>query len=863
MVAWLAIRSQQKYQCSIRNFGVMRFILNLTRREIRSSWKRLLFFFLCIALGVGSVVALRSLIQNLTQAVGTDARALMTADIELSSTADFSPSEMEKIEGVLVATEIVEEQNEVITTSAMAAPGDPSNPNTRLVELKGVEPPFPLVGNFEMADGTPFDFRMLENNGAVVAKILLEDLEVKAGDKIKIGESQFQIRGVFDKEPGGTTGFRLGARVFIAKSAFDTAGITRNASRVRRRILFRTSENPTELVRLLREALKGTTVGVQSYRETEENLGEQFTRTENYLALTGLLILVLGGVGVWNVARAFVEQKRKSDAVLKCLGAGGTRIISVYLLQILTLGLVGSFFGVFLAQAGLWFVRWRFVADLPENMTYSVGPWTAVQGVLLGVAISVLFSALPLLQVRNIKPKLLLRDENNANLRRLDPTWWLTGGISLAGLLGLAVWQAGSLKVGAFFLGGLAATSVVLYLAALVLTLLLRKLKILGSFSLRQAVNSLYRPGNQTRIILLAVGLGAFVVLAVQSLQSNLVREFDFTRNQRLPSLFFVDVQKSQVNELVRIIEERVGEKAEATPTVRARISHVNGEGFDFQNREVRQQQGQIGREFAITYRPNLDANETVLDGEWWPDGGSAVPQVSVEEEMAGRLKIGVGDSITFDISGRKITAQVANIRKIDLRNTRTAFVFVFRPGTLDVAPQTFAATVLTRVPPTERQRLQRDVLGQFPNIQIFDVADIVEAVQKLVNNFVLAISFVGSFVILSGILILIGSIALTKSQRIYENAILKTLGARRVMLAAILLGEYGLLGLLAGLIGSGFAIALSWAVSRFILAIDWEFDPALMLMGIGATAAIVVLVGCLASFDVLFRKPLSTLRSQ
>lgn len=840
----------------------MNFIFNLTRREIRSSWRRLLFFFLCIALGVGSVVALRSLIQNLMLAVGTDARALMTADVEVSSTSDFTPSEIGKIEKVITASGIVEARNEVVTTSAMASPADRSNPNTRLVELKGVEPPFPLVGDFRMADGSPFDFRLLENNGAVVARILLEDLKVKQGDRIKIGEQEFEIRGVFDEEPGGTSGFRIGPRVFIAKTAFDTAGITRNSSRVRRRILYRTSDNPTELVRQLREELKGTTLSVQSYRETQENLGEQFARTENYLALTGLLILVLGGIGVWNVARAFVEQKRRTVAVLKCLGAGGTRIISVYLLQILTLGVVGSFFGVVLAQIGLWIVRLQFIDTLPAKMSYSIGPWTAAQGILLGVAISILFSALPLLQIRNIKPRLLLRDENNVNLRRLDPTKWIFGALSLIALLGLAVWQAGSLKVGAFFLGGLGATALVLYITALVLTVFLRRFRVFGSFSFRQAINSLYRPGNQTRIILLAVGLGAFVVLAVQSLQANLVREFDLARNQRLPSLFFIDVQKSQIGELVNIIEERVGEKAEAIPTVRARISHVNGQPFDFQNPEVRQQRGQIGREFAVTYRPNLDENETVIEGAWW-SGDASVPQVSVEEEMARRLNVGVGDSITFDISGRKITAQVANIRKIDLRNTRTVFIFVFRPGVLEAAPQTFAATVLTRVPPTERQRLQRQVVGLFPNIQIIDVADIVAAVQKLVNNFVLAISFVGSFVILSGILILIGSIALTKSQRIYENAILKTLGASRMTLAAILFGEYGLLGILAGLIGAGFAIVLSWAVSRFVIDVEWEFDPLLMAGGVVLTAMVVVLVGCLTSFDVLFRKPLSTLRSQ
>ncbi len=841
----------------------MKFIFNLTRREIRSSWRRLLFFFLCIALGVGSVVALRSLIQNVTRAVGTDARALMTADVEISSSGDFSPADLAKIESVINGSGIVEARNEAITTSSMASPVDKANENVRMVELKGIEPPFPLVGNFVLDGGKPFDFALLENKGAVVARILLEDLKVKVGDKIKIGESEFQIRDTFDEEPGGTSGFRLGARVFVEKKAFEQAGINRNTSRVRHRILYRTSDNPTELVKQLREALKGTTLTVQSYRETQERMGEQFARTENYLALTGLLILVLGGIGVWNVSRAFVEQKRKSVAVLKCLGASGNRIIVVYLLQILTLGLVGSVFGVVLAQLALWFVRARFVEELPERMTYSISISTALQGILLGVLISMIFSALPLLQVRNIKPRLLLRDENNASLRTLDKTKWLFGAFSLVGLLALAVWQAGSITVGLFFLGGLAATSLVLYIAAVVLTKLVRRLKPFGSFAFRQGINSLYRPGNQTRIILLAVGLGAFVVLTVQTLQTNLVREFDFSRNQRLPSLFFVDVQRSQKNDLANLIAERTGETPEVTPTVRARIAFLNGEPMGGnQSTEVRQQQAQIGREFAVTYRPDLDENETIVAGRWW-NSNSDVPEVSVEEGVAERSNIKPGDSMTFDISGRKLTVRVGSIRKIDIRNTRTAFVFVFKPGVIDNAPQSFAATTLSRIGATERQRLQREALLRFPNVQVFDVADILTTVQRLINNFVIAVSFVGSFVILSGILILIGSIALTKSQRIYENAIMKTLGTRRFSLAAILLSEYGMLGVLAGVIGAGFALILSYAVSRFVLTVEWVFEPLVPIAGIVLTTLIVMAVGTAASFDVLFRKPLSTLRSQ
>lgn len=839
----------------------MNFIFNLTWREIRSSWRRLLFFFLCIAIGVGSVVALRSLIQNLSQAVGSDARALLTADFEISSTSDFSPSDIQKIEAIVGRSNIVEARNEAITSSAMAKPADTANESLAQIELKGIETPFPLVGDFRVAGGKPFNFTLLENNGAVVSPLLLEDLNVKIGDKIQIGEGVFEIRATFDAEPGGASGFRLGPRVFVEKKAFDSAGISTSGGRVRRQILYRTADNPTALVRELREALRGTTLRLQSYRETQENLGEQFSRTENYLSLTGLLILVLGGVGVWNVARVFVEQKRKAVAVLKCLGASGTKIISVYLMQILTLGFFGSLFGVLLAQCFLWFARSQFNDALPASMSYTVNFAVAWQGVLLGVLISLIFSALPLLQVRSIKPRLLLHDASGEK-SRLDLTKTLIGAVSLAGLLALATWQAGSLIVGAFFLVGLAVTSLFLYLTAVILTVILKKLRNFGSFSVAQAINSLYRPGNQTRIILLAVGLGAFVVLAVQSLQSNLVREFDFTRNQTLPSLFIVDIQKSQINELKAILEEKTGEAAQTLPTVRARIAYVNGAPIDYQNRETRQQQGRIGREFAVTYRPNLEKNETILDGEWWYQPAD-VPQVSVEEEMARTLKVGVGDSITFDVSGRLVTAQIASIRKIDFRNTRTVFIFVFAPGVLEKAPQTFAANVIKRLPEADRQRLQRNIVDKFPNAQIFDVADIVAAAQKLVNNFVLAITFVGSFVILSGMLILIGSIALTKSARIYENAILKTLGAKRATLAAILFAEYGILGVLAGIIGTTFATLLSFAVSKYVLLIEWQFDPILTFAGVIVTAALVMIVGAFASFDVLFRKPLATLRSQ
>ena len=230
---------------------------------------------------------------------------------------------------------------------------------------------------------------------------------------------------------------------------------------------------------------------------------------------------------------------------------------------------------------------------------------------------------------------------------------------------------------------------------------------------------------------------------------------------------------------------------------------------------------------------------------------------------MAKTLKVEPGDSITFDISGRQLTARVVNVRRIDVRRTRTAFVFVFRPGTIEQAPQVYASTVLKHVPEIERARLQREITDKFPNVQIFDVDAILVTVRKVVNNFVIAVSFVGSFVLLTGILILIGSVALTKSQRIYENAILKTLGANRRILTTILISEYGVLGFLAGVIATGFAVGLSFAVTKYLLDVEWEFDWWLAASGVVVTTLLVTVVGTLASFDVLFRKPLATLRSQ
>lgn len=841
----------------------MNFVFNLAWREVRSSWRRLLFFFVCIGIGVGSIVALRSVISNLNRAVTAEARFLLTGDVEVSSTAPFSESERAAIERALQNAGGAEARDESIQTTTMSRPADDNKIGSTMLELKGIEPQFPLVGEFRLPDGKQFDYALVENRGAVVAPLLLERLALKIGDKIRIGNADFEIRGTFSDEPGGTAGFRLGPRVFIERQAFEAAGLTSFGSRNRYRLLFRTNGAPENLVGELRAELKSVNsiATVRSYKESQENVAQSFDRAENYLSLAGLVILVLGGIGVWNVVRVFVEQKRHSIAVLKCIGATSWKVFAALLLQITALGVVASLFGTALAQIALWLIERNFKEDLPAAMSYALQPAAIFQGVLLGLLVSLLFALLPLLSIRNIKPRLLLRDESSTTSRIFN---FLMSGVVLLGLLLLAVWQSGSWRVGTFFLVGLLITSAFLYGAAFLLTFFLRGFRRVNSFALRQAIGSLYRPGNQTRVILLAVGLGVFVILAVQSLQANLLREFDFLRGNSLPSLFLIDIQRSQADEIKQTIEAATSEKIELIPAVRSRIAAIDGKSMSQQQGEMQQQRGQIGREYVLTYRQKLVGEEEILAGKFWDETPAAEPEISVDQSMKGLMGLDVGSTVTFDILGQKLDAKVTSIRRIDGRNPRSTFLILFRPGSqIESAPQTLLAPVFAQLEAADRARLQRTLVDKFPNVSVIDTNDAVTAIKRLINNLTLGVSFVGGFVFLSGVLILIGSIALTKFQRIYENAILKTLGARRKTLLAILLAEYAVLGFAAGLIGALASIALSYAVAKYVLEIRWQFEINLILTGLIVTILLVMLVGAISSVDVLLRKPLAILRSQ
>ena len=844
----------------------MRFVLQMAARETRASWRRLLFFFVCIAVGVAAIVALRSVIQSVRQVFGTEAKALIAADVIIGTNRDWPAGARATIDRRLAEAGAVE-RTETIETATMVRPADRARAAAKMVEMRGVQPAFPLYGFVALENGQAYSHALVEHHGALVRPELLTSLGVAVGDGILIGNATFTIRGLITREPGRIGGFSLGPRVIIDYADVPSTGVLSFGSRAGRQLMVKLPDEKIDpLVRTLRAELREAFVNVRSYRSNEDQVGRDFDRAENYLSMVGLIIVILGGIAVSSVTRVFLLQKIRSIAVLKCVGARTRQVIGVYVLQVVTMGLAGSLLGVAIARGALAAIPIALgtSSSILAEAHYGVSWSAAIQGVTIGVLVSLLFSVVPLLHIRLIKPSLLLRDETS----RRTYDWVSIAALVLVSLALVAVtaWQAASLRAGVIVCLGFGGLAFVLTLAGRGLVALVSPLANARSFPLRHAVLHLSRPGNQTRVILLAVGLGAFFIVGVRSLQATLLDEFSIQVAADSPDMFLFDVQRSQVDGVRAFLSDpsRASGTFQLIPVLRARVVGVSGRETNLDGvNEVRERGGAIGREFTVTYRDHLESNERIVDGAFW-SGPSSEAEVSIEKRDAQRARIHVGDSMRFDILGRVVSAKVTSIRDVEWRESRNGgFVFVFRPGVLDAAPQTYVAPLKGSADPAARARFQRDLVEQFPNVSVIDIHEVLETVRDVMSKVTLAITVVGSLVLFSGALILIGAVAMTKFQRIYEAAVFKTLGASTRTISRMLLLEYGVLGSLAGLVGSLGAIALTWGVSTYALEIPWRIFPAEHIAGVVLTAVLVAVIGVLSSADVLRNKPLATLRAE
>ncbi|MCC6743695.1 MAG: FtsX-like permease family protein [Acidobacteria bacterium] len=839
----------------------MKVALLLTYRELRSSWRRLAFFTLCLSLGVGSIVVLRSTIESVNAFIAGESRAINSGDITIrASTRDLT------VVGPVVeryeAEGRISGRSEYVELPTML--GDDAGSTSKLVQLKAVEAGYPLYGKLTLAGGAEFSPEMLAGRGVLIGSILAGQLGLTVGDVVKLGDARFTIRGLVDREPdSGIPTFSAGARAIIGKADLGDTKLLEKPVRARSVTMLLVPESEyAGTVADLKKEFDSSRITVRGYTETEQSISSTLKTAGDFLSLVGLAILALGGVGIWSVTRVYIAERWKTIAVLKCLGCRNRVAVFAYTLQMVFVGLAGAVVGVAIAGATIAAVR-SLLSDGPLA-TIGLGlTWSAVgQGAAAGVLVALLFSMTPLLGVRDIRPNLVLRAADPRRASRWTISRFLSAVVVIAGLLTVASWQGGSLRIGGFFLGGLLVAGAASALSGSLLVWAIRSFGRIPVFSLRHAALGVNRPGNQTRAILVAIGLGVFFLVGVNGVERTIRRGLERRQSDDLPDMYLLDVQKDQIAGVRELLRSRTGSEPILVGTVRARIAEIDGVPFDPDSLADPRDRSRLGREFTVATRPELDETvEAVSSGKWWPSEPSEEPEVSVESELAQDFKLDVGRSITFDVQGKKISARISSIRTVDWQNARLGFIFVVRPGGLDSVHVVANGAVKGPEDAVERGRLARALSDRFSNVSVIDAREVIANLTGFLSKVTLAISVVGSIVLAAGLLILAGSVAMARYVREYEIAVMKTLGARTRTLLAVLVIEHAILGGIAGAVGASLGVALAWSLCTWILRLSWALEAAPAVLAVGLAILLTTAVGLASSADLLLLRPLSVLR--
>ncbi len=829
----------------------------LAGRLTRGAGRHVATLVACVALGVAAVVAVGSLAASLEGTLAREARALLGGDLELRAARALPPEADAALADLVRAGARVVPVRELV---AMAR--DPAGGASLLVEVKAVGPGYPLFGHL-VASGPP-----AAGDGALVAREALDRLGLEVGGRLALGDRVFTVRGVIESEPDRPASLlALGPRVMIGADALDATGLVRLGSRVRHRALVALppGQDAAAARAELARAIGDAGVRVTAYDEAQPGLRRFFGQLTSYLGLVGLASLLVGGVGVATAVSAFVARQVPTIAVLKALGIEERLLAGVFLLQTQALGVVGGLVGVALGVLAQPALAAALGGLVPFALELRPDPWTVARGLAMGSLATLLCTLPPLAEVRAVRPWLVLRREVAGIPVRRAIAWRPALPVAAA-LVGLALWQT-SLTVAAIFLGAsLAAVGLLLGLAR-ALAAVARWLPRIPSPAWRQGVAALRKPGGHTPRVVVGLGMGAMVLVAVALLESALARQVDLERRREAPSLFFIDLQPDQRDGFARLVREAGGATAELTPVVRARLAAVDGEPITRETIDRRRRRGADGlwyftREYVLTWADAPPAHNEVVRGRWWTVAEAAAgPRVSVEAAAARSLGIDLGSRLTFDVQGVPVEAEVTSIRDVDWQSLTTNFFMILSPGALDGAPATFVASA--RAPRGVETALQDAVSAAFPNVTAIPVRDVLERVAAVLGDIAAAVRLVGAFTLVAGLVVMAGALTATRSERLYESVVLRTLGADRAAVARAFAAEYACLGAVAGAGGAALAAVLAAAVLRLVLDVPWSLDPAPLALGLALTVTLAVVVGFLATYRLLGEKPLAVLRGE
>jgi putative ABC transport system permease protein len=844
--------------------------LRIAVREARASRGKFLFVIVAVALGVGCLTGVRGFSQSFKSMLLREARSVMAGDVSVRIFGDTTDAQEAAIRSLAQRKARTTRVTETLSMVSSTGVPDPV-----LVTLKAVDPKvFPFYGNLVLTPDKPLR-ETLDATTVVLSEDARIRLRASVGDTVKVGGQDFRVAAVIAVEPDRMSGsFNVGPRVLISRDGLDRAGLLRLGSRASNRLLLRLDPGAPDVAIVNAELKKAFPEAlINDFRETNPNLARGLDRATTFLSLVSLIALIVGAIGVSTAMHAHLQQKMDTIATLKSLGARSGQVVRIYLIQTALLGLAGGLVGVVVGM-----IVQRIFPELIERYFQMrpdtwFTPSSAVQGLLVGLLTTLLFTLPPLLGIRKVKPALIFRRDMaevrqpwrhrlaDARMPILAAFAICLGLAAIAGWLIDGTWQDAS-RVGAYFIGGLVVSFSLLYgVAALllkVLHLVVRSVPM--PMTMRHALANLYRPGSQSRAVLTALGVGVMFTLTVYLIQRSVLAEIRRSAPPGMANVFFIDITPEQRHGLVDLLSRSAG--VEGTPdllaTVSARITAINGTPVEQVNFTGFGRRYRMAR--AMAAHSDLPPGMTVLNGTFWK-ANPAEPQISLTQSAARALKLEPGGTISWNAYGKMFTTRVAAIHRTDERRLNGMVEFVTTPGILEGLPTVYYASARVKAP--NIAALQRDSYAAFPTVTVINIADLLDRVQEVVDQIALVIRFLSAFAILAGAIILSSSVAGTRFRRIREIVIFKTLGATRATVAKMFSIEFLVLGFVAGAMGSILATVFSRLLLKRFFDAPFQFDPVPNVIAVVATALIAAGSGWLASFRLLGQKPLEILRGE
>ena len=846
-----------------------RSIWGLAWRESRTARRRLLLYMSSISLGVAALVAIDSFSANIIQSVKDQSRSLMGGDIQFNSSKPIPPAVDSLFDSL---TRHGLSFARVTTFPSMAVV--PRTSGTRFAQVRGVTDNYPFYGGVVTQPAGRWRL-LIQGANAIVDPSLLTSLNARVGDTLKLGFGTFTIVATIKDVPGAAgIAEMLGPRIFIPARYVAETQLLVFGSTAERTVLAKLPPgvDPDKFVKPFKKRVEDQQVRIRTVTQTEMATEDAIENLTSFIGIVGLVALLLGGIGVASGVRAFVARKIDTVAVLRCLGASSGQVLTIYVVQAAAMGLVGAAAGAALGVAIQFLLPHVLTDFLPIDVRVTLVPSAVLTGLAVGGWIALIFALRPLLALRNVSPLQTLRRDTDADVLRMrwtDAPRIVVNAAMVLSVVGIALSRAQTTRQAFAMSAATGLAILALAASAALLSWAARKgLRTRWPYVVRQGVANLYRPGNQTRAVTLALGFGAFLVSTLFLVQNNLLRRFTTAAAESRGNVVFFDVQQDQAAGLDSIVRGGGHDVVQLAPVVTMRIASINGKHVSDMNPVTRGQRGRaswaLRREFRSTYRNRPAASETIVAGKWFGDSALKFErdtgEISLEEGIAKELNVKLGDIIAWNVQGVEIPTRITSLRKVQWTRFEPNFFAVFAPPVLKGAPNQYVLLAQVK-DPTAVALLQREVVNRFPNVSSIDLTAIKRTVDKIVGKVSLAIRFMALFSLAVAIPVLFSAVSATRRERVREGVLLKTLGATRGQIARILLAEYSLLGLMGGLTGMLLSLAGGWAVVRYMF--KTPFAPAILPVA-GIAAAIVgltLLIGLLAGRDVFRETPIAALR--